>query len=174
MCIFKGSDDEAPTPPQRVESLSPSKRRGQPPPPPPRSFPVDDDTSTTEPASKLPKLEEFDNTDVPQKPPRAHVFETNSDHSSVSDTTGIVNTTTELTNDQIDTSKHSDSKSTTEYDSNNQVELRGDTVTKSNENQSVGSSSGSQVEQQEADTVSTQETSNSESHEHVGNSEDVR
>ncbi|XP_052819203.1 tyrosine-protein phosphatase non-receptor type 1-like isoform X1 [Mya arenaria] len=73
--INREGEDEAPTPPQRVESLSPS-HRGSPPPPPPRSFPVDDHPEGS--PSKQRKLDEAQ-TAIPPKPPRAHVFQTNDD-----------------------------------------------------------------------------------------------
>ncbi|KAL4234107.1 Tyrosine-protein phosphatase non-receptor type 2 [Mactra antiquata] len=62
------NEDEAPPPPTRVESLS-HNRRGKPPPPPVRSFPVDEE-SKGEPHNKRPKI---DTTNVPQKPARSDV-----------------------------------------------------------------------------------------------------
>lgn len=61
----EASEEETvpPTPPQRVESLSPNSRGKVPPPPPPRSYP------DGEPPNKLFKP---DVTEVPQKPPRSY------------------------------------------------------------------------------------------------------
>jgi len=144
-----------------VESLSPSKRRGQTPPaPPPRSFPVDD-ASTEEPAAKQQKLQ--DNT-VPQKPPRAHTFETNNDTISVSETTDdntVINTC------QANTDKHNaGSVAGDDGDTCSNQVADSDVSDKSDKNQRESSQDeeggDSEAQQQAAGVYS--------SHDHVGNS----
>lgn len=70
--FWKGEDEDAPpTPPQRVESLSPNRRGPKPPPPPRKHFA--DEVSQDEPVTKQTKLDSA--TEVPQKPERETVEE---------------------------------------------------------------------------------------------------
>jgi len=98
-------DGTPPTPPQRIESLTPSPKK-VPPPPPPRSFPVDENAG--EPAAKTQKL---DNTaDIPDKPPRAHTYKTNDVYSKDYD---------ELTDDTVINNIDTSGAKTQKFDSEN-------------------------------------------------------
>lgn len=146
-----------------MESLSPSKRRSQTPPaPPPRSFPVED-TSSDAPASKLPKFEDLVG---PEKPPRAHVFEKNSDYLTVTENT---DGNTEINTNTTESDTNTEEKQVSEDSRQNQVE-DSDISSKSAENHEVGENSQEGVA--EAEAPESQNTESSQ--EHVGNSVESR